>query len=103
MSQTAKAINVRLSVRVSEGVYRQTSSLAEATGVTIFRNGVPKREFDKAITLIREKMARTSRVNTVNDGMSLDTEDQYVQLVRDSRQSLDDILAQDDDGSLPPF
>lgn len=104
-STSIKSINVRMSVRMGERDYRQTQKLSEATGVTVFRNGIPKRDFDKAVSLLREKMSRTSRVNLVEDGLhGRDITEQFVQLVRDQRIALDEILNQpDDDGSQPPF
>ena len=106
MSEFHPAINTRLSLRVSEGVYRQVSKIRDASGVTVFRNSAPKRDFDKAVQSLKEKMLKTSPVNVVTIGMQTkDTAEQYVQLVRDNRLSVSDILAQedDDDGSLPPF
>ena len=94
---TSNSINVRMSIRVDEGDYRQTNKLSEATGVTVFRNSVPKRDFDKAVEQLRAKMAKTSRVTVINDGMSRNVDDQYIQLVRDNRLSLDDVLAQDEE------
>ena len=96
-SIASKEINIRMSVRLGEKHYRQTNSLSEATGVTVFRNGIPKRDFDKAVDQLRAKMAKTSRVTVINDGMSRNVDDQYIQLVRDNRLSLDDVLAQDEE------